>query len=223
MRRLRGGLDYGAACELASRVNEVHVTTRLPPEQRRRQIFEATGRLLMRHGPPGVTMIAVAEEAGLSRRLVYDHFADLATLLREYFFTTLARALTPSTPWAVMPTVSDDSGDVARQIFVTIMGLDAEPRLLIELIRAPKLSDDLALAREVVEQNALARWRQFDGLADLSDALVLSFAKIIIDIALDLAEAVDDGLMTDDDAVAIITAAGKATVDAFRDRFTSSP
>jgi AcrR family transcriptional regulator len=199
------------------------VTTRLPPEERRRQIFEATGRLVMRHGLSGVTMIAVAEEAGLSRRLVYDHFADLATLLREYFFVTLTRALTPAAPWAVMPAMSNNSGDVVRQIFRAIMSLDAEQRMLVELIRAPKLSDDLALARDVVEQNALARWRQYAPLGGLSDDLVLCLAKIMIDMALDFAEAVDDGLITDHDAAEIMVAAGQATVAAFSDRLMSGP
>jgi AcrR family transcriptional regulator len=168
-------------------------------------------------------MIAVAEEAGLSRRLVYDHFADLRTLLQEYFFVTLSRALTPATPWAVMPTVSNNAGDVAQLIFRAIMSLDAEQRMLVELIRAPRVSEDLALAREVVEQNALARWRHFTPLAELSDGLVLTLAKMMIDAALNLAAAVDEGLMTDDDAAAIIAATGQAAVATFCARHTPNP
>lgn len=159
-------------------------------------------------------MIAVAEEAGLSRRLVYDHFADLATLLREYSFVTLSRALTPDTPWAVMPVVSDNAGDVVRQMLRVIMSLDAEQRTLVQLIRAPKVSDDFASARAVVEQHALARWRQYRPLSGLSDAVVATLAKVMIDMALDLAEAVDAGVMTEDDCATVMVAAGQATVTA---------
>lgn len=186
------------------------MNTRRPPEERRRQIFDATGRLMLRDGIGAVTMIAVAEESGLSRRLLYDHFADLDTLLRDYVFETLARALTPDEPWAVLPAPVDNDGDVPREVFRVIMSLDAEQRTLIQLIRAPKLSTDLTLARAVVEHNAVARWRRHRPLAELTDDQVLLLAGMIIDLALDLAEAVDAGLVTVDVASEVVVAATRA-------------
>lgn len=186
------------------------MNTRRPPEERRRQIFEATGRIMLREGIGAVTMIAVAEESGLSRRLLYDHFADLDTLLRDYVFETLARALTPNEPWAVLPVPADDEGEVPREAFRVIMSLDAEQRTLIQLIRAPKLMTDLALARSVVERNAVARWRRHRPLADLADDQILLLARIVIDLALDLAEAVDAGLLTVEAASDVVVAAAHA-------------
>jgi AcrR family transcriptional regulator len=71
------------------------LSERLAPAQRRRQIFDAVARLVDREGFARVTMVAAAEEAGVSRRLLCDHFADLSTLLRDFAIDTMARALAP--------------------------------------------------------------------------------------------------------------------------------
>ena len=55
----------------------------LRAELRRNQLLEAADRLFARSGYAGITMQAVAAEAGVSRRLVYDHFSDVSTLLTE--------------------------------------------------------------------------------------------------------------------------------------------
>ena len=56
----------------------------LRPDERRRQLLEAASRLFDRGGFTAVTMSAVAAEAGASRRLVYDHFADLPKIGRAH-------------------------------------------------------------------------------------------------------------------------------------------
>ena len=48
---------------------------------RRRQLLEAAGRVAGREGLGRLTMVGVATEAGVSRQLVYEHFADLPTLV----------------------------------------------------------------------------------------------------------------------------------------------
>jgi AcrR family transcriptional regulator len=61
---------------------------RLAPAQRRRQLFDAVGRLIKREGLARVTMVAVAAEAGVSRRLAYACVTDLSTLLRDLAIDT---------------------------------------------------------------------------------------------------------------------------------------
>lgn len=51
---------------------------------RRRQLLDAMLRLVRQNGIDAVTMSAVAREADVSRRLVYDHFADLSTLYEAF-------------------------------------------------------------------------------------------------------------------------------------------
>lgn len=57
----------------------------LPAAERRRQLLDAAARCFARNGCGGLTMVALAEEAGVSRRLVYNHFADLGSLYEAYF------------------------------------------------------------------------------------------------------------------------------------------
>lgn len=53
----------------------------LNTDARRRQLLDSATRLAGRSGLDGLTMVALAKEAGVSRQLVYEHFRDLPTLV----------------------------------------------------------------------------------------------------------------------------------------------
>ena len=55
---------------------------RLPPEQRREQLIDAALSVILAKGYEGVSVEAVAREAGVTRPVVYDHFANLTELLQ---------------------------------------------------------------------------------------------------------------------------------------------
>ena len=55
--------------------------------------MDAISRLMSREGYSGISMVAVAEEAGVSRRLVYDHFPDLPALYEEFFLDRITTYL----------------------------------------------------------------------------------------------------------------------------------
>src|SRR4051812_3427146 len=63
----------------------------LRPNARKQQLLDAAARIFEQHGYAGLTMVAVAEEAGVSRRLVYDHFSDAARLYEAFFADRAAR------------------------------------------------------------------------------------------------------------------------------------
>jgi AcrR family transcriptional regulator len=54
---------------------------RMPPEQRREQLLDAALSVILDLGYSGVSIEAVARTAGVTRPVVYDHFANLARLL----------------------------------------------------------------------------------------------------------------------------------------------
>lgn len=56
---------------------------RLPPEQRREQLVDAALQVIVEKGYEGISVEAVAREAGVTRPVVYDHFPNLAHLLQE--------------------------------------------------------------------------------------------------------------------------------------------
>lgn len=54
--------------------------TRLDPAVRRRQIVEAAARVFSEHEPGEVSFELIADEAGVSRSLVYSYFGDRGSL-----------------------------------------------------------------------------------------------------------------------------------------------
>lgn len=64
----------------------------MPAEDRRRQILDATLRVVARDGYSGLTMDVIAKEAGVTRTPLYAMFGDLPTLLREAVDEGEARA-----------------------------------------------------------------------------------------------------------------------------------
>jgi AcrR family transcriptional regulator len=53
----------------------------MPPEQRREQLIDAALAVILKDGYRGVSIEAIAREAGVTRPVVYDHFPNLARLL----------------------------------------------------------------------------------------------------------------------------------------------
>jgi AcrR family transcriptional regulator len=53
----------------------------MPPEQRREQLIDAALSVILKDGYRGVSIEAIAREAGVTRPVVYDHFPNLARLL----------------------------------------------------------------------------------------------------------------------------------------------
>jgi AcrR family transcriptional regulator len=65
--------------------------TRLDPTVRRRQIAEAAARVFADRDPADVSFEAVAEEAGVSRSLVYSYFRDRGSLFAAAYTCELSR------------------------------------------------------------------------------------------------------------------------------------
>lgn len=60
--------------------DEKRSRTRLDPTVRRRQIAEVAARVFAEHDPSEVSFELIAEEAGISRSLVYSYFGDRGSL-----------------------------------------------------------------------------------------------------------------------------------------------
>src|SRR5919206_2434515 len=66
---------------------------RLTADEQREQLLDATKAIVSRDGFHGVSIEAVAREAGVSRPIVYGHFHDLARLLEALVEREGERAL----------------------------------------------------------------------------------------------------------------------------------
>jgi len=67
---------------------------RVPVEERRQQLLDAALRIIARDGYAGVTIEAIALEAGVTKPVVYGAYDKLPHLLNELLNRTQAQALT---------------------------------------------------------------------------------------------------------------------------------
>jgi AcrR family transcriptional regulator len=181
-------------------------TTRpyLTAARRRRQLLDAAARCFARDGYGGLTMVALAEEAGVSRRLVYNHFPDLGALYEAYFDDRTRRYLD-----GIDDAVA--AGGLDRHTAFTgafrhLLAMPAEDQRAIRvLLTDPGLPDLaplqarlrahvearwLAPFRARVDDPALARallWSVANGLFGLAD--VVARGEIGVDDAVELASA----------------------------------
>lgn len=67
---------------------------RLPAQARREQLLDVTATLVIEQGFQAVSIQAVAQSAGISRPIVYEHFGDLPGLLDALVKREMTRART---------------------------------------------------------------------------------------------------------------------------------
>jgi AcrR family transcriptional regulator len=92
---------------------------RMPPEERREQLLDATLSLIAKKGYESVSMEGIARRAGVTKPVVYDLFGTLADLLEALLEREEERALAQLAE--LMPTPAEDADP--GQILVD--GLDA--------------------------------------------------------------------------------------------------
>jgi len=141
---------------------------RLPPEQRREQLLDAALSVILEQGYSGVSIEAVARLAGVTRPVVYDHFANLGLLLyalierEERYALDQLREVVPAEPDEREPV------DVLPESFRRFLDAVATRPATWRLILLPP-DGTPSLVREHVETNrqrileqilALVQWAQ---------------------------------------------------------------
>lgn len=126
----------------------------LRTDDRRRHLLEAAVRLLAREGVGGITMVAVAAEAGVSRRLVYDHFADLAALYAALLDDCASRFLEAVDRSAER----DGKVDPFTRAFEQLLAMPADDQRVLRLLVAGVGSPDLEPLRTRFRHHVEQRW-----------------------------------------------------------------
>jgi AcrR family transcriptional regulator len=183
----------------------------LRADARRTQLLDAAARLFVRKGYGGMTMVALAEEAGVSRRLVYDHFADLAALY-EAFFADRARRYLASTEAAL----AEADGDPLRACtgaFARLLAMAPDDQRAIRLLVADPGIPDLAVLRARFRDHVEERWLPFvDATMDPEVARALLWT--IVGVFLSLADLVNRAEITPEVATRLATALVVSVPDA---------
>jgi AcrR family transcriptional regulator len=131
----------------------------LRAEDRRRHLLDAAARLFVREGYAGMTMVALAAEAGVSRRLVYDHFPDLAALYGAFFEDRASRYLA-----SIDRAITDGHGDPVASFtgaFGHLLAVPADDQRAIRLVVADSGLPELEPVRAGFRARVEARWLPF--------------------------------------------------------------
>jgi AcrR family transcriptional regulator len=120
--------------------------TYLPAHERRRQLLDAAARLFDRGGFGGITMVALAAEAAVSRQLVYDHFTDVAGLLTAFVEDRLARY---SATEPAVDAIRDVESIVVTK-FRHLLTIPTADRRIIRLVVSDTSTPDLDGARQLL-------------------------------------------------------------------------
>ena len=167
----------------------------LRPAERRRQLLDAAGAVVEREGLYGLTMVAVTAEAGVSRRLLYNHFPDLATLVRAYVADRLL---------VFMHDTDDlfESGErsrveIGRALFARLIAIPRADRLLVRTLIAGAAPPELAEVRELVEDRMAERWRRISSHAE-DRSSIDSRLMLVAQVAFALADFLDRGRLTEE-------------------------
>lgn len=177
---------------------------------RRRQLLDATAALIVDEGLPALTMAAVAERAGVSRRLVYDHFADLGALYEAFYEDRSSAYL------ALLDDVHDRHLDregtirAAWEVLLAIPPADLRiVRLLILDGSTPRLSD----TRSRLQDRLVEKWQRF--VPDhVDDDATRALTWAVLNSLLGLAEMVSRGELEHGAAVTMGIVIASSTVDA---------
>lgn len=160
------------------------VTTRsyLREADRRRDLLDATSRLVQRDGIEGVSMSALAREAGVSRRLVYDHFDDLSCLYDAYLDD---RTQHYGTLFDQAIAASRDPSERAVAMFRQALRLPPEELRVVRMLVAGTGGAALERARDRFRTHVIDRWfdRATPRVNGTGGALVWAMAAAVLSVA----------------------------------------
>ena len=176
----------------------------LSAESRRESILRVADEVLSKEGVAHLSIVEVAHRAGISRQLVYQHFADLNTLLIEVIRMRLVELQ-----------LSLDSPDGTRKLEIRevverqlrrVLNLPARDRQLMRNV----FGDITALPRDLWPTIAEIRHAVVERWANLIDPQAvpspLSYAKmgLIIHAILGAWDLIIDGTLTEDEAIDLL-------------------
>ena len=181
----------------------LHKRQYLSAESRRESILRVADEVLSTEGVAHLSIVEVASRAGISRQLVYQHFADLNTLLIEVLRMRLVE---------LQSTLESDGvrrGEIRELVEQQLrrrLNLSARDRQLMRNV----FGDISALPRDLwptiaeIRQDVVARWARI--IDPEAKPTSLAFAKLglIIAAILGACDLLIDGSLTEDEAVSLL-------------------
>ncbi len=179
----------------------------LRADERREQLLAAAADLVGKRGWAALGIVPLAAAAGVSRQLVYEHFADTSDLLVSVMRHLFERAHA-ATAKIVATAESDDAASVIRRAYDVYLALPQAQRRALRALAGDSdpESPELNRVRLLMRHESLGLWvpyvRRRTGLGEpKARALVWMFTMA----AWGITDLVEDGTLSPDDATALLT------------------
>lgn len=170
---------------------------------RREQLLEAANTLFAREGLQGLTMVALADEAGVSRRLVYDHFPDLASLFHAFFDGRAAQYRA-----SIEEAFAAADGDVIAAVvgvFARLLSIPVHDQRALRALVAGAGPPGLDVVRDELRAQTVQRWLPVTS-AELPPGVAGALVWALSSSILALAELVGRDELAPDTATALVAA-----------------
>src|SRR4029079_1290407 len=95
-------------------------TGRMSAAERREQLLDVTKQIVGQRGFHDLSIEAIAQQAGITRPVVYQHFEDLDTLLGAMLEREAGRAIGQLVP--ILPQELPDDGDRSQALLSALRG-----------------------------------------------------------------------------------------------------
>jgi AcrR family transcriptional regulator len=164
----------------------------LAADDRRKDLIDAAGRLFERGGVDAITMTALAQEAGVSRALIYQYFPDQDTLVVAFFEDRI------SGYFAAIDASLDPAASPTGRVLTSLRELTHLNPGDVAAVRTVLASHDdtsLAAVRARLRATTLERWEVFMN-ADSDRAIAAVATDAIIGVLASAAIAIQAGRLT---------------------------
>ncbi len=188
----------------------------LPAPRRRDHLLDAAGGLVRRGGWSALSMQGLAAAAGVSRQLVYEHFATADDLYLATLTHLFERAYTAT---LAIASSGADVEDTIRRSFAFFLDLPAEERHALRAlaIESEPGRPSMARARARLRSRIAAVWvpfvRQQTGVAE---AEATALAWMLNTAAWGLSDTIGDGTLARARAVDLFVRFAAHTLSAWR-------
>ena len=179
--------------------------TYLRADARREQLLAAAAELVGKRGWNALGMIPLAQAAGVSRQLVYEHFADTSDLwvsvMRHLF--ERARAATAE----IVAAAADDAGGVIRRAYEVYLGLPRAQRRALRALAGDSEPDSPEARRTqtLMRHEILGLWvpyvRRRTGFAEPK---ARALAWMLTTASWGITDLVDDGTLSPQEATELL-------------------
>lgn len=182
----------------------------LRAHERRAQLLSAAAVVVGRDGLAGLSVSAVAAEAGVSRQWVYEHFSDPVDLYRALLLDRFA-ALDDALDAAAHLSGPDRAVLAARQLFA----LPVADRRILQALVVGQNRPELAAIESELRERILGRWTPAVRAAGHDEISARAIVWAVVNALFGLADQIDGDDLDVDTAVVVLERLATAFVEPF--------